>query len=165
MTVAVGLVPAGHGAGHGVGGQIAAGRNGFQSPGSIEIDGGFGPCASAGVEASEFAGLGVVDEPEVVAAGCAHLRIDHRQGDGRGYGGVHGVASAAQNVESGLRGQMVGRGHHAVRGQRVGALGNGGTVGRAFHGCGSVAGGAEYGAERRGSEDGRPPEEKVHACS
>ena len=64
-------------------------------------------------------GLAVADEPEAVAAGRAHLRIDHGEHCGRGYGGIHGIAAFAQYGEAGLRGQMMRRGDHAVHGKGI----------------------------------------------
>ena len=55
------------------------------------------------------------DEGEGVPAQTVRGRFQHREAGGRGDGGIHGVAAAAQDVQPRLGGQGLGGADHAAR--------------------------------------------------
>ena len=79
--------------------------------------------AAAAVEIAHSTGLGVMDQPEGVAADSAHVRVEHRERGACGDGGIDGRAAGAQYLNPGLRGQGVRAGDHAVRAHGDGAAG------------------------------------------
>ena len=100
------LPPAVHRAGHGEGGQPAAGGDGLpHAPRRIPVDAGRGRGAAGAAERVEPAGASIPEQPEVVAADPVHVRIDDGDGGGGGDGGVQRIAARAERGHAGLGGQ------------------------------------------------------------
>ena len=117
------LPPSGDHTGHGEGRGPAARRDGRAVTRPVRVEIGAGRRAPGRVEGEQAARARVVDQPEVVAADPVHVRIDDGDGGGRGEGRVEGVAAAREDGAARLGGQMMGRGHEAARGARLGPAG------------------------------------------
>src|SRR5690606_6253813 len=79
---------------------------------------------SAGIQAIDPAGPGLVDDGEEVAADAVVVRL-HESHDGvRGNRGVHGVAPALQDLYAGTRRQRMARRHDAEPGGHLRAAGD-----------------------------------------
>jgi len=113
------LGPARHRAGHGEGaGQHALVRHLAETALGEGGDRAARGRAAAAVDVADSAGLGVVDQPERIAADRRHVRIEHRQHGAGGERGIDRRAAGAQHVDAGRGGERMGRGHQAVRRQR-----------------------------------------------
>ncbi len=60
--------------------------------------------------------VGFADQPEAVAADRIHMGVDDGQCCRHGNGGLGRVATSLQDIEPGLRRQMMRRRHHAAIG-------------------------------------------------
>ncbi len=106
------LLPAGDGAGDGIGGERPAERDRRSALRGIisEIHRRAG--AAAGIHRGRrLARLG--DQPKAVTANTGHVRIDNRKRSRHGDRRLHGGAAVLEHIETGLRRQVMRRGHHA----------------------------------------------------
>ncbi len=101
----------------------------------------------AAVVGGQLAGLAVEVEQEAAAAEARTLRLDQAEHGLHRHGRVDGVSAAGEHLAASLRGQGIGRHHHAVG---IDALRPGLGLGR---GCGGQA-------ERRRRQD--PDQEGAH---
>ena len=102
-----------------------------------------GRAVLAAVDGHHLVGLGQVDDHEPAAAGAGHERDGHAQRAGRGHGGVDGVAAVGEDVDAGLGGVGVHRGHPAAGPDRD----------RLLHRAARVLASGGAGSGRKGQED------------
>ena len=107
-------LPAGHGARHGQGGQGAALGNRGAVLRPVEFGVGQRRGAAAGVNGGWRAAR-FVNQPEIIAAETAHVRVDDRNRARRRNHGFDGIAAVAQNPCAGLGREVVrGDNHTAI---------------------------------------------------
>ncbi len=114
-VASMGLEPAVHGSGDGDG-QESADGHGVHSRLFIPIDAGGVGRAPAGVQKSQVFFGGIVNKPEGVPADAAHVGVDHVEDGIGGNGRIHRRPPLFQNIDSGLRREIMGGGHHPVGG-------------------------------------------------